>query len=70
MKGFASPAEEAKTLMDRVRAILFKGTVEDGRLPYEALKVFYYFCSYYSNQLYLSILYVSIFAYHAYLSCS
>jgi hypothetical protein len=40
MKGFASPAEEAKTMMDRVRAILFKGTVEDGRLPYEALKVF------------------------------
>jgi hypothetical protein len=29
--------------MDRVRAFLFKGSVEDGRLPYDDLKVHYIF---------------------------
>jgi hypothetical protein len=40
-KGIASPEEEASTLLERVRAFLFKGSIEEGQLPYEALKVDY-----------------------------
>jgi hypothetical protein len=69
MIGLASPEEEAKTLIDRVRAFLFKGSVENGGLPYEALKV-HYFYAIHRNQTYLAILYTSIFAHHTYLLCS
>jgi hypothetical protein len=39
MKGFESPAKEARSLLERVRTFLFKRSVEEGQLPYEDLKV-------------------------------
>lgn len=64
---FTSVEEEAVMLMDRVRAFLFKGNIEDGRLPYEAPKVncIYIYClstclyKLFSNYSYVNIIVIT-----------
>jgi hypothetical protein len=65
---FTSVEEEAVMLMDRVRAFQFKGNIEDGRLPYEALKVncIYRYClctclyMLFSNYIYVNIIVITL----------